>query len=206
VSITTLLFDFGGVILTSPDSDEADQRRDRLAGRLGMANGEELMGRFFAGPEWLLTRVGEMTEAQMWQEILEPYGLSDSGERREFVAEAFAGEGVQPDMLALIRSLHGRLPLGILSNASDTLEQRLEDLAIADYFYPVINSHRIGVAKPDEQAFQIAIDRLGVPPERILFIDDRQLNTEAADALGMRTHLFRDVPLLEKELRDLEIL
>ncbi len=41
--------------------------------------------------------------------------------------------------------------------------------------------------KPDPEIYSLTCDRLGVPPERCLFIDDLLCNVEAADALGMET-------------------
>jgi FMN phosphatase YigB (HAD superfamily) len=46
-------------------------------------------------------------------------------------------------------------------------------------------SHEIGVAKPDPRFFVCAMERIGIAPDRVLFIDDRRENIEAARALGI---------------------
>jgi len=45
----------------------------------------------------------------------------------------------------------------------------------------------VGMRKPDPEIYRLTCSRLGVAPERCLFIDDLLCNVEAADALGMQT-------------------
>lgn len=49
----------------------------------------------------------------------------------------------------------------------------------------------LGLAKPDPAFFTTILDRLGVAPEAVLFIDDTAVNVEAARELGLSAHLFR---------------
>lgn len=58
------------------------------------------------------------------------------------------------------------------------------------HFEVVAFSCRLGVAKPDAEAFLRCCDVLGVTPDRVLFVDDRAENTHAAGRLGMHTHRF----------------
>jgi putative hydrolase of the HAD superfamily len=46
--------------------------------------------------------------------------------------------------------------------------------------------------KPEERIFLLAAQRLGLPPEECVFIDDIQANVDAAEALGMAGVLHRD--------------
>jgi HAD superfamily hydrolase (TIGR01509 family) len=63
-----------------------------------------------------------------------------------------------------------------------------------------------GMRKPDEAAYRHALDTLAVPPERILFVDDRAVNVEAAERTGMRGHVFRDATSLRAALIQLKVL
>jgi putative hydrolase of the HAD superfamily len=45
--------------------------------------------------------------------------------------------------------------------------------------------------KPEPAIFQLTIERLGVPARACLFLDDLEVNCDAARALGMRTVWFR---------------
>jgi putative hydrolase of the HAD superfamily len=51
----------------------------------------------------------------------------------------------------------------------------------------VIDSSKVGMRKPDPEIYLLTCSRLGVAPERCLFIDDLLCNVEAANALGMQT-------------------
>ncbi len=57
-----------------------------------------------------------------------------------------------------------------------------------------------GVVKPDPRIFEILIERTGLAPERVLFIDDSRRNVEAAASLGFRTHHFQHAEGLREDL------
>ena len=57
---------------------------------------------------------------------------------------------------------------------------------VDELFDVVIDSSHAGVRKPDPKIFRLALDALGVTPERSLFLDDFPGNVAAASALGMR--------------------
>ncbi len=200
-STTTVLFDVGGVIIRPLDPEAARERREALAQSLGFASGDEMWLHFYTSEEWTLCKTGRMEGLEMWDRLLRPYGLVEQAEQEAFVAELHSGEGLHPEMERLITQLHGRYRLGILSNWDDGLEAILEEeLGISHYFDAIMNSYRIGAAKPDEEAFHIALDRLGVRPGEVFFVDDQERNTEAAGGLGMDVHTFRDMPGLMKAM------
>jgi putative hydrolase of the HAD superfamily len=64
----------------------------------------------------------------------------------------------------------------------------------------VANSHRIGAAKPEAESYQRALEMLGARPEEVLFIDDKDRNTSAAEALGIASHLHHDAETLVADL------
>ncbi len=63
-----------------------------------------------------------------------------------------------------------------------------------------------GVTKPDLRFYRIALDGIGGPAERMVFIDDKQVNVAAAQQAGMLGIRFTDAPALEVELRRLGLL
>lgn len=68
-------------------------------------------------------------------------------------------------------------------------------------FRHVVVSGQIGLVKPDPAIFHYTLTTMGGPsPEDVMFIDDVARNIATADALGYRTHLFRDAGLLEAAL------
>ncbi|MFD3652285.1 HAD family hydrolase [Streptomyces sp. NPDC058620] len=96
-------------------------------------------------------------------------------------------------VVALLRRVRDRLPLVLVTNASDQLEEDLASLGIDDLADHVVSSAREGVAKPDPAIYVTAAARAGVPVKRCLFVDDRRENVDAAVALGMTGVLYREL-------------
>lgn len=93
------------------------------------------------------------------------------------------------DLLREVRAF-GRVKLALFSNASTRLE---EDLASRDLhleFDVVFNSARLGLAKPDPEAFRTVARLLEVPTERCLFVDDTLPNVHGAREARMHAEAF----------------
>ena len=56
------------------------------------------------------------------------------------------------------------------------------------------------MAKPDPAIYLYTLEKLGTQPAETLFIDDREVNIEAATALGMKALLFTTVDQLRADL------
>ena len=69
-----------------------------------------------------------------------------------------------------------------------------------DHFAEVVVSGAEALIKPDPRIFQLAIDRSGLAPQQMLFIDDSLPNIEAARALGFFVHRFEDPAALRPVL------
>jgi putative hydrolase of the HAD superfamily len=62
--------------------------------------------------------------------------------------------------------------LGVVSNALGNIEADAARYGLADYFDVIIDSHVVGVAKPDPRIFHIALERMRMSPEEALFAGD----------------------------------
>ena len=95
------------------------------------------------------------------------------------------------ELIAWFRALRPRYRTAILSNsfvgAREQEEARYGFTSLVDL---AVYSHEEGVRKPDPRIYEIAIERLGVAPAEILFLDDLQENVEAARAAGIEAVLF----------------
>ena len=91
----------------------------------------------------------------------------------------------------LARRLRPAYRTAILSNADRSLRGRLRQLGIHDLFDAIVSSAEEGVAKPDAEIYRRAAERLGLPPESCVFVDDHEANVQAAQALGMRGIVYR---------------
>ncbi|MBN1220003.1 MAG: HAD family hydrolase [Anaerolineae bacterium] len=78
-----------------------------------------------------------------------------------------------PDTLPILTLLKSRgVPMGVVSNYGAHLIYTLYKLNIYDYFEFVIVSSLVGVAKPYQGIFDIALEKAGVPPNRVLYVGD----------------------------------
>ena len=62
--------------------------------------------------------------------------------------------------------------------------------AFFDRFRGIVVSGEVKLLKPDPAIYFLALDRFGLRPDQALFVDDRQINVDGAQAVGMKAHLF----------------
>lgn len=88
--------------------------------------------------------------------------------------------------VALAERLRPGYRVGVLSNADLTLRPRLEDgLGLAHLFDDIVCSAEVGMAKPAAEIYRLAAEHLRVPASACVFVDDHDVNVEAAEAVGM---------------------
>jgi putative hydrolase of the HAD superfamily len=74
-------------------------------------------------------------------------------------------------------------------------------LPVDEIFEEVVDSAFVGMRKPDPAIYELTLERLGgVAPERCVFVDDLDVNVEAARALGMGGVVFADTEQAIAEL------
>jgi len=112
---------------------------------------------------------------------------------------------VDADVVRLVEKMGASYDVGLLSNATLRLDDELRDYLKSDGLFKVIvNSSRVGMAKPDVRIYRLAAERMGVEPEACVHIDDVLENVEAARRAGFQgVHHNGDCAALERELRSL---
>jgi len=184
--IRAALFDFGGVILSSPFEAFARYERER-----GLADG--FLRRLNS------TRPDENAWAQLERghvsfdafcRLYEGEARAAGGEvdAREVMA-LLAGD-VRPAMVEAVRRCHERLKTACLTNnwvrADDGAAAAHEGL-LADLFDVVVESSKVGVRKPDPRFYELACEQLAIEPREAVFLDDIGGNLKPARAMGMTT-------------------
>lgn len=96
------------------------------------------------------------------------------------------GARVDSEVVALLTDVRRRLPVVLVTNQTTSFERELDELGLTDLPTAVVNSARVGVAKPDPAIYEHAAGVAGVAPSRCLFVDDGAANVEAAERVGMR--------------------
>ncbi len=107
-----------------------------------------------------------------------------------------------PGTHALVRRLAAAgVPLYALTNfGAEFFAGFRPTQPVFDLFADIVVSGVERRAKPDARIYAIAEARIGLPVERLFFIDDNPANVAAAEARGWQAHLFTDAAALEREL------
>ncbi len=98
------------------------------------------------------------------------------------------------ELFAYFRTLHERgLRLAILTNNVREWEPLWRPmLPIDEIFELVVDSAFVGMRKPDPRIYELTLERLGVAAESTVFLDDLEINCDAARGVGMSAVWFRD--------------
>jgi FMN phosphatase YigB (HAD superfamily) len=103
---------------------------------------------------------------------------------------------------SLLMHLKQRYRLILLSNTNEIhFEYVVNRYPILQHIQERVLSYQVGCMKPDPRIFELAIQRAGVPPEKIFFTDDRSENIEAARQSGIQAAQFHSEGSL---IRDME--
>jgi putative hydrolase of the HAD superfamily len=181
--LKAVLFDLGGVILTSPFEAFSDYER-----RHGLPPGfiRGLNATNADDNAWARLERNEVTFEQFC-------GLFEAEARaagHELDAAAvmglLAGE-IRPAMVTAVRRCRERLRTAALTN-NFTLpggDRPMDEMR--ELFDVLIESSRVGFRKPDPRFYELACTELGIVPQEAVFLDDLGVNLKPARALGMTT-------------------
>ena len=172
-----LLFDLGGVLIehigfpklkawAGPGIDDAQLKR-----------------RLLASPALRAFELGTLSPRDFAEQFVAEWPIPLS-------VEAFLVEfrdwpkGFYPGVLDGLVRLRQHTRIGCLSNANAVHWEKFQ--GFQGLFDVTLSSHLIGAIKPDQAAFEYAIQACGVPQSDILFFDDSWPNVEAAQACGLQ--------------------
>jgi epoxide hydrolase-like predicted phosphatase len=100
----------------------------------------------------------------------------------------------------LFERVRGRYRLVALSNTNDLHFRQIRvQYPALRFFDAMVLSYEVGVAKPDRRIYDAAVVRAECSPGECLFIDDIEVNVEAARAAGMEAIRFESYPQLTAE-------
>lgn len=197
--IRAVLWDFGGVILSSPfeafNRFEAERGLPRDFIRTVNATNPDTN----AWARLERSDIGPLDFATAFASESEALGHRVSGSD---VLALLAGD-VRPEMVAALRRVRDTglatacLTNNILGTATD-LDQRATQLSeptsrhreietVMQLFDHVVESSKVGVRKPEVRFYEIACELVGVAPNECVFLDDLGINLKPAAAMGMTT-------------------
>lgn len=185
-SLHAVIFDFGGVLW--------DMRWD-VARELDRAHGlpkSSVFETLYRCPAWNDIECGAGDPAA-WAEGAHRELERRAGRALPRLHEEWRRAQVAIDAnIALVRALRPPYRCSVLSNADLSLRARLKgELGLEHLFDDIVVSAEVGMAKPRPEIFHLAADRLGLPAQACVFVDDWDQNVEAARAVGMQAVLHR---------------
>ena len=186
--IKAIFFDFGGVILKTFDGVD----HDAIEAEFGL-EAKALRKAAYRDSRYMEFQVGKCTYGE-WADSISA-ALLKIDDRADAIMNAFMDSPrvFNQEMLGLVKRLHGRYKLGIISNTIPGMEERLrERFELVDLFDVRVGSGDLGIAKPDAGIFLHAIELAGIAPEQSVFTDDRADFAEAARSVGMQGFHFTE--------------
>src|SRR3954468_3534153 len=186
-----VLWDFGGVILTSPF--EAFRRYENEAG----LPEDFIRGLNARNPDtnaWAKMERSEVSLAEfvtLFEAEAAAHGHKLDGWR---VLKAISGD-IRPQMVEGLRRCKTAFKVACITNnmkhgegpgtaaRPDKAPAVAEVMALFEY---VVESSKLGYRKPDPRIYRHTCELIGVPPERCVYLDDLGINLKPAKALGMR--------------------
>jgi epoxide hydrolase-like predicted phosphatase len=204
--IRAVISDFGGVLTNhlfeafgafQDETGISPEQLNRGMQRLGERDGEY--------PLFRLER-GELSEHQFLSDL--SWALEEElGHRPQlhrFREIYFAALHPNEPMIGVMRAAQERgYKMAILTNNVREWEEVWRSkLPVDEIFELVVDSAWVGMRKPDPRIYELTIERLGgLAPEEHLFIDDNELNVEAARELGLHAVHFRSNDQAIPEIR-----
>lgn len=187
VEPTVVVFDLGGVLV---EFSGFANLPPLLAGR---PSEEEVRRRWIASPAVAAFERGALDSAGFAAAFAREWEIGVSPD--EFL-ECFADWALDfyPGARELVAAVRGRLRVACFSNSNPIHWQRnFERFGIPQAFDHCFASFQLGLVKPEHEAFEVVADRLGVAPAAVLFLDDTEVNVDAARAVGMQAERVRGV-------------
>jgi putative hydrolase of the HAD superfamily len=189
--MTALIFDFGGPVLLTPFELRHVGERD-----LGLAPGTFAWTGPFApeeDPDWRAFQSGEMNEREYWALRAQEFSVltGEPPTMPDLCRHLYSGaedELVRPEARRLIDDAKAAgIPVGALTNDLTSFHDAewLARMGVIRDFDVLVDGRTEGVYKPDPAAYRIILERMGVPSEGTVFIDDQPVNLRGADVVGL---------------------
>ncbi len=179
-----ILLDIGDVI-TARVWDQFDELEQHI--------GRPIVGRGpldpASDPAFARYESGELTFAEYWIAFCAANGFDDWRQLFRVLAEKLPHRFGDPLAYALMREAReAGFKVGVLTNDGVAISGReyfdqFPEFRALDAF---VDAREFGSAKPDPEPYLRAADALGLPPERVIFLDDAQMCVDGAERVGMK--------------------
>ncbi|HEY0261087.1 MAG TPA: HAD family phosphatase [Lacisediminihabitans sp.] len=183
---SVVVFDYGEVISRGP----SQRARAELLAVAGVP-AEAFWSSYWANRDGLDAGTTSVTE--YWRIVEAEVGAhwSESTIQELWVNDFTGWISVEPETLDVIADLHeGGTRIALLSNAGFDFVSPFHYSPMARFFERIFVSAELSMVKPDAAIYRTVIAELGITAARMIFIDNKQVNVDGAEALGITGHLF----------------
>jgi putative hydrolase of the HAD superfamily len=197
--IDAVILDYGEVLCHRPSLEEVGQLATLFG--LSLESFMELWDR--SRP---IYDRGNLTPEAYWLQLASEARASINREQIEQLRrwEVAMWSNVNPAMVRWSRQLNDAgVKTALLSNMHADLVQHVRTFDWLQGFTVKTFSAEVGLVKPEAAIYEHTVRKLGTAAAKTMFVDDRELNIQAARALGIRAIRFRSLAQLQSDLREL---
>lgn len=186
-NVKAVLWDFGGVITSSPfEAFEAYERRAGLP--VGMIRNINTINP--DGNAWAKFERNEISRPDFCV-AFEKEARALGHEVNGAAVLACLQGAPRPIMVRALARVRERYTVACLTNnvaGADRSTEQAEDIArIMKIFHHVVESSKVGLRKPERGFYELALETVGAAPEEAVFLDDLGVNLKTAREMGMTT-------------------
>ncbi len=193
-----ILFDLGGVLVELSGMPTVLE--------WSALDENELWYKWLHSPAVRKFESGQGDADEFASEIIRELGLKTN--EAEFLTEFSRWpKGLFDGGIELLRELREITTIACLSNTNFLHWERFRtETELLELFHTTLASHETGLLKPDLVTYTQAVEKLGVKPEAILFLDDNQINIDAALTIGIQAKLTKGAHQAKQHIQSIGLL
>jgi len=180
-SITTLFLDIGGVLLTNGWDHTMRHRAAEAFGLDYEVMNERHHLTFDTYEEGKLSLHEYLQRVVFFQE--RPFSLD---EFRRYMFDQSQPYREMIDLVCRLKERYGLKTAAVSNEGRELTVYRIQEFDLGSFIEFFVSSCFVHYRKPDEDIYRIALDIAQVPPEQVLYIEDRPMFVEVARGLGIR--------------------
>ncbi len=192
MAFQAVLWDFGGVVTTSPFDNFNRYERGRGL-PLNFIRGVNAINH--QDNAWAKFESSRCT-VEEFDELFARETAAAGHEIRGREVIGLLGGDVRPRMVKVLQRCKQDYRVACLTNNAkagqgtgmSSTDQQADDVkAVMGLFDVIIESSKEGIRKPDPRIYALACERVGVAPQAVVYLDDLGINLKPARDLGMTT-------------------
>jgi putative hydrolase of the HAD superfamily len=181
-----VVFDYGEVLSMS----QSEHDKAGILGTAG-ASGDTFWTAYWKHRDDL--DHGTVTIPDYWARVGAEVGLEfgPAQVQRLWAIDFRSWISVEPGSIDILADLHaGGTRMALLSNAGFDYGDAFRRAPFARYFEQVFVSAELGMIKPDPEIYRHVARELGIEPSEMVFVDNKKVNVEGAESIGITGHHF----------------